>query len=252
MADVFSMVFFFLLLVAGLVGIYLSVKVYKVTKGAMKAWTYLSIYGVGNSVLGLLGLVRNFSSDWFYEFVIVLQSVTILVIFTFAILSATKFVKDLGLKQVVMTPRNVLVFAYALFLVTLLYNIGKPVEIWPSVFYSVAIFTLSIMYFLIVIPMGKLAIVTKKAPWMLLSAGWFIIGFLILSIFAGSCCYADDVLAGQLGPGCTEEMVFINVLPMGCNPGIADLYQVGLLSVTVGSVFIVASMGVFLYKLKRP
>ena len=252
MADVFSLVFFILLLAAGLLGLYFSVSIYRATKGAMKAWAYLSIYGMANSVLGLLGIVRNFSSDWFFQLVLILQSICIIVIFAFAILSATKFVKDLGLQQKIMTPRNVLGFSGILFLAVLLYNITNPLEIWPATLYGISVFTLCVMYLIISIPMGKLAIVTKKAPWILLTIGWFINAFLILSIITSSCCYVDDVLAGQPGPGCTNEMVFVNILPLECYPEISGLYQVGLLSITVGSVFIVASMGVFLYKLKRP
>lgn len=252
MASIFSLVFFFILLILSIAGLIFSILLSRATKGATKAWQYLAIFGGTNAILGILGLIRNFAADWFLQLVFALQSVCILVIATFAVLSATTFVKDFGIKQSYLTARNVLTFLVLLFIVVLAYNINNFNAYWFQTIYSISILILTLSYLLMLLPLGKLSIKTKKAPWFILLAGFFFDFLLIISLLGGHCCKISQLLAGKLSAHCAKDMVFVNILPLPCIPQLVALYKIGLLSVALASILIVIAIGMFWYRIARP
>lgn len=250
MASGFSMFFFVALMLIAFLGFVFSIMVYRHTRGAMRGWLYLSVYGMANATLGILGMVRNVVTGDLLQVVFFLQAICIMTIFSFAILSATAFPKQFNLDHKLLSGRNILIFVWTILLGVFIFNVTSFTSLWAQRLYSIAILGLCIAYFIILVPMGKLVLHTRKAPWFFLWLGWFFNALLIFSLLGGSCCNAGDILAGEGNEEC-NEIVFFNILSMECSPGIAGVYQLGLLSVLVGSVFIVLAMGLLWHKLHK-
>ncbi|MFW5991277.1 MAG: hypothetical protein ACOCQX_03530 [Candidatus Nanoarchaeia archaeon] len=252
MTNTFSLVFFFGLIILSILGFVFCILLFRATRGATKAWTYLSIYGIANAILGLLGLVRSFVSDTTLQAVYFLQAVCILAIVTLSILAANIFIKDFGLKQRFFSARNVLIFMGLVFVIVLGYNLTGFTAFWAQKFYSIAILLLVIGYILNLVPMSKLTVTTGKSQWFFLGLGWFLNALLIFSLLGGNCCDTSEMVEGTAIEACGGDVIFVKILPIACDSGFIDLYQLGLLAVLVGSAFIVLAEGMFWYKIARP
>lgn len=194
-----SWIYFYGLFIGSVLAFYFSYLIYLSTKGATRAWLYLTVFMALNAAVPLLGLSATYFKTPLTEYIFRIFHGILSLAIGFAILmSSAVFLKNFGIRVSALRRRSMLMAYCLLFIV--LYSFALFGEMSVLVFTSVTYYCLSFALLLSSVPFLILYRKTSRKHWLFLFISLMVQGAALfgLAYIQGCCNAAGEGLLGTI------------------------------------------------------